>query len=419
MADIRPFKALRPRSDLAKKIASLPYDVMDTQEAREQIRKNPLSFLSVTKSEAQLADEIDVHSQIIYDKAKENLLKYQEDRSLVVDSKPCFYIYRQKMNAHEQIGIVGASSVEEYRKNIIKKHELTRPDKEDDRVNHIKTLAAQTGAVFLAYKKSLQVEKIVQSIMQKNSPVYDFTSDDGIEHTLYVVDKDDDIIAIKDAFLKIDYLYIADGHHRSAAAMRVADLCQKNNKNHTGEEDYNYFLTVIFPDDMMQILDYNRAVKDLNGLSEQEFLQKVQQCFIVQKLEKMQKPTARHEFRMYLAGQWYCLKAKSGSFDETHPTASLDVSILQDNLLKPILGIIDPRVDQRIMFIGGIRGLDELVKLVDDKKAQVAFAMYPTSMQELMDIADNNQIMPPKSTWFEPKLRDAMAIHLIEEEFCK
>lgn len=419
MADIRPFRALRPVEELADKIAALPYDVMDTKEARTVLAENPLSFLRVTKSESELPDEVDHYAPEVYEKAKENLLWYQQKGYMKVDEQPCFYIYRQKMGRHEQVGLVAASSVEEYRTGKIKKHELTRIDKENDRVNHIKYLAAQTGAVFLSYKKVPAIDGIIAGIMDKKRPAYDFTADDGIEHALYVVDDIKDIKSIKDEFSKIDYTYIADGHHRSAAAMRTADMARENNPYHTGEEEYNYFLTVIFPDDMMQILDYNRAVKDMNGLTDEEFLQKVGEKFLVQKSAALKKPEKTHEFSMYLSGIWYSLTAKKGSFDAGSPTGSLDVSILQDNLLQPVLRIGDPRTDERIQFIGGIRGMKELERLVDEGSAKVAFALYPTSMKELMAIADAGEIMPPKSTWFEPKLRDAMAVHLIEEEFLK
>lgn len=419
MADIRPFKALRPKAELANKIASLPYDVMDTKEARVEISKNPLSFLRVTKSEALLSDDIDHYSLPVYQKASEVLQEYIDKGQLAMDSQPYFYIYRQKMGGHEQIGIVAASSVEEYRTGKIKKHELTRPDKEDDRVNHIRHLAAQTGAVFLTYKKSLSIDKLVAAVMKKTKPEYDFASEDGIEHTFYLVSDASDIKSIQAEFAKLDYLYIADGHHRSAAAMRAADIAKDDNPGHTGNEEYNFFLTVIFPDDMMQILDYNRAVQDLNGYSEEDFLCKVAEKFTVQKLTSLAKPNCLHEFTMYLAGNWYKLVAQAGTYEEKSPTGSLDVSILQNNILQPLLAINDPRKDTRIQFIGGIRGLQELQRLVDEKKAAVAFALYPTSMSELMAIADAGEIMPPKSTWFEPKLRDAMAIHLIEKEFLK
>ncbi len=419
MSYIKPFTALRPQAVLAERIAALPYDVMDTGEARAILEKNPLSFLSVTKAEATMAPGVDGHSAEVYQKARENLDAYCAQGQMAEDAEPCFYIYKQKMGSHEQIGLVAAASVEEYRSGKIKKHELTRPDKEDDRVNHIKYTAAQTGAVFLTYKADPAVNALIACIMAKTPPVYDFVADDGIAHTLYVVGAAADIAALEAAFAGIGALYIADGHHRSAAALRVADICRQNNPNHTGEEEYNYFLTVIFPDDMMQILDYNRAVKDLNGLKPEDFITKIKEKFTVEKLDGPAKPAALHVFSMYLGGAWYTLTARPGSVPADDPVAALDVSVLQNNLLAPLLAIKDPRTDQRIHFVGGIRGLGELEKLVDSGAFAVAFALYPTSMKELMAIADMGEIMPPKSTWFEPKLRDAMAVHLIEKEYCK
>ncbi len=419
LSDIRPFRALRPQAELAENIAALPYDVMDTEEARAILANNPLSFLRVTKSEADLPQGIDAHSEAVYQRARENIGGYQLNGQMSVDENPYFYVYKQNMGVHEQIGLVAAASVEEYRQGKIKKHELTRPDKEDDRVRHIKYTAAQTGAVFLTYKAVPAIDRIIADIVARTRPVYAFKADDGISHTLYVVDSAEDIAVIRAVFAAVDALYIADGHHRSAAALRVADLCRANNPAHTGEEEYNYFLSVIFPDNMMQILDYNRVVKDLAGLSAEEFLKKTGERFLVEKLPAQGKPPALHDFAMYLAGDWYKLSAKTDSFDGKDPVGALDVSILQNNLLCPVLGIKDPRTDQRIGFVGGIRGLGELKKLVDSGAFAVAFALYPTSMRELMAIADSGEIMPPKSTWFEPKLRDAMAVHLIEEEYCK
>lgn len=412
MSVIKPFCGLRPRADLASKVASLPYDVMDSDEARQLTANNPYSFLKVTKSEVDLPREIDGHDPQVYAKAQENLKKFIADSILVQDDKPCFYVYKQKMGSHIQVGLVAAASVDEYAKNIIKKHELTRPDKEQDRVDHIVATQAQTGAVFLTYKKEEQINTLMAHCMEK-TPVYDFTAEDGISHTLYVVDNPADIAAIETAFDKIGTMYIADGHHRSAAALRVRDLKQKGNSSHTGQEDYNFFLTVIFPHDMMQIMDYNRVVKDLNGLAPEEFLARIGQYFAVEPKEGIVKPEGTHTFGMYLTGKWYKLAAKPGTFDAKSPVGKLDVSILQHNLLAPVLGIGDPRTDKRIHFVGGIRGMQELVRLVDGGQYQVAFSMFPTSIEELMDIADAGEIMPPKSTWFEPKLRDAMVVHLI------
>ena len=415
MTQIRPFCGLRPVPEYAAEIAALPYDVMDTEEARQILNKNPLSFLRVTKSEATMSDCIDPHSQAVYKMAKTNLDRYLSDGQMKKDTTPCYYIYRQQMGQHIQIGLVAAASVEEYRENIIKKHELTRHDKEQDRVNHILATEAQTGAVFLTYKGKPEINTYVLSLMGAKKPVYDFTSEDGVQHTLYVVENLMEIAELTRLFEDEPVMYIADGHHRSAAAMRVADELGKTPR-HGSNEEYNTFLAVIFPDNMMQIMDYNRLVKDLNGLSMEEFLSRVGEKFEISELENGPKPEARHQFSMYLTGKWRRLTAKEGTFAADDVIGSLDVSILQDNLLAPILGIKDPRTDERINFMGGIRGLDALAAKVDAGAYSVAFAMYPTSMEELIKVADAGKIMPPKSTWFEPKLRDAMVVHLIGED---
>ncbi|MGI6093006.1 MAG: DUF1015 domain-containing protein [Veillonellaceae bacterium] len=412
MAIVKPFRGLRPAPDLAAKVAALPYDVMDSEEARQITETNPYSFLRVTKSEVDLPPDIDVHTPEVYEKAKANLQQFIDDKILVQDEKPCFYVYKQKMGNHTQVGLAAAVSVDEYLQNIIRKHEFTRPDKEQDRVDHITTTGAQTGSVFLTYKADQTSKALLAEAMNK-PPAYDFTASDGISHTLYVVDEPDKIAAIEQAFQKVNVLYIADGHHRSAAAARVAEACRKANPNHTGDEAYNKFLAVIFPDDMVYIMDYNRVVSDLNGLTTDDFLAEVREKFEVVPCDAAHKPAHPHTFGMYLGGRWYNLTAKQGSYNDADPVAKLDVSILQDNLLNPILGVKDPRTDKRINFVGGIRGMDELVRLVDSGKYQVAFSMYATSIKELMDIADAEQVMPPKSTWFEPKLRDAMVVHLI------
>ncbi|BBB90870.1 MAG TPA: DUF1015 family protein [Methylomusa anaerophila] len=412
MAVVKPFSGLRPVPALAAKVASLPYDVMDSEEARQITRDNPYSFLRVTKSEVDLDPGIDVHSPVVYTKARENLEQFIRNQILVQDEKPCFYIYQQKMGQHIQVGLVAAASVEEYQQNIIKKHELTRPDKEQDRVNHIVATEAQTGAVFLTYKADETINSLINGCLQQQ-PAYDFTSDDGISHTLYVVDEPAKIAAIEQAFKKIDCLYIADGHHRSAAASRVCDLCRQGNKAHSGQEEYNTFQAVIFPHNMMYIMDYNRVMQDLNGLTPEQFLAAVQEKFTIIAQQGAFRPGQPHSFGMYLGGKWHQLVAGSGSFPEDNPVAKLDVSILQDNLLNPILGIQNPRTDKRIHFVGGIRGMEELERLVDSGKYTVAFSLFATSIEELMDIADAGEIMPPKSTWFEPKLRDAMVVHLV------
>ncbi|MEN6411450.1 MAG: DUF1015 family protein [Veillonellales bacterium] len=412
MAIIKPFRGLRPVPALAAQVASLPYDVLDSEEARQLTANNPYSFLRVTKSEVDLPPGTPPHSPQVYAQAKKTLEQFIADEILIQDEQPHFYIYKQQMGAHTQIGLVAAASVAEYRENKIKKHELTRPDKEQDRVNHIVTTQAQTGAVFLTYKAVPAIQELLSSCMEI-PPVYDFTSPDNIRHTLYVVDDEQKTNAIEAAFARVDSLYVADGHHRSAAAARVCDACRKANPHHSGNEEYNRFLAVLFPHDMMYIMDYNRIVQDLNGFTPAEFLAAVQKKFTIEQHPSGPlKPDQTHSFGMYLGGAWYRLTAKADSFDPGNPVDKLDVSILQNQLLHPLLGIQDPRTDKRIHFVGGIRGMKELERLVDSGNFAVAFSLYATSIEELMAIADANKIMPPKSTWFEPKLRDAIVVHL-------
>ncbi len=412
MAVLKPFRGLRPDPKLARQVVSPPYDVLDSEEARKITADNPYSFLRVTKAEVDLPAEVDVHAPEVYAQAQKTLQQFMQDNVLIQDEKPCFYIYKQQMGDHVQIGLVAAASVTEYQQNIIKKHELTRPDKEQDRVDHIMATQAQTGAVFLTYKADPAVNQLIDACMAQ-APIYDFATEDSIRHTLYLVADDSKIAAIETAFQKINFLYIADGHHRSAAAGRVADYCKQHNANHTGLEEYNTFLTVVFPHDMMYIMDYNRVVSDLNGLSPNEFIQIVSEKFVVSESPSgAVKPKSLHSFGLYVNHTWYELTAKPGTFAADHPVEVLDVSILQNNLLQPVLGIQDPRTDKRINFVGGIRGMAELERLVNSGKYAVAFSLYPTSIEQLMDIADAGQIMPPKSTWFEPKLRDAMVVHL-------
>lgn len=414
MSIVQPFKGLRPKKNLAEKVASPPYDVLNTQEAREMARENPYSFLHINKPEIDLPDGTDPYSEAVYQKGQENLNRFIRDGILVQDSKACFYIYRQIMGTHSQVGLVAGASVDEYQKDRIKKHELTRADKEDDRVNHVNSLNAQTGPVFLTYKASPEIDSLINTIISR-PPENDFAADDGIRHTLWVVDRDEEIRRIKDLFAALDTLYVADGHHRSAAAARVRDMRMKNNPAHTGQEEYNFFLTVIFPDAQMQILDYNRVVTDLNGHSIKEFMNKVEEKFEVQMVSgEVSKPARRNTFVMYLDGNWYTLQAKTGTFDDNDPVARLDISILMNNLLSPVLGITDPRKDKRIDFVGGIRGLGELKKRVDSGEMKVAFGLFPTSINDLMSIADAGKIMPPKSTWFEPKLRSGLVVHLLD-----
>lgn len=412
MAVIKPFCGVRPAPELAEKVVSLPYDVMDSEEARKITEQNPYSFLRVTKSEVDLDRAVDIHGSQVYEKAAENLRRFIAEGILRQDATPCFYIYKQKMGDHVQIGLVAGASVAEYQQNIIKKHELTRHDKELDRVNHITVTEAQTGAVFLTYQADPAINALIASHM--STPVYDFITEDGIGHTLYVVSDEKAIADLEAAFQKVPVMYIADGHHRSAAAARVANAWREKNGAADGtEEEVERFLAVIFPHDMMYIMDYNRVVADLNGFTPEAFLQTIKEKFdVAEYADGACKPQAAHTFGMYLnTGKWYALTAKAAIIPADNPVESLDVSILQVQVLQPLLGIEDPRTDKRIHFVGGIRGMAELERLVDSGKFAVAFSMFPTSITELMAIADAGQIMPPKSTWFEPKLRDAMVIH--------
>jgi len=411
VAVIKPFRGYRPRPDVVEKIASPPYDVMNSAEARIAAEGNPLSFLHVVKAEIDLDPSVDVHSEEVYNKSSENLQNLISDGLLIRDEKPSLYVYQQKMGEHVQAGVVAGASVDEYQNDLIKKHEHTRLDKENDRARHIEILGANAGPVFLTYHSSGAIDEIVDKI-RETEPVYDFIAEDGIGHTLWVAGEEE-TTKLENAFKEIPYLYVADGHHRSAAASRVREIKKAANANHTGEEQYNYFLTVIFPDNQMQILDYNRVVKDLNSLTEEEFKKQVSIRFNMAPTDAP-KPQEKGAYGMYLGGKWYRLQAKPDTLTVGDPVASLDISILQDNLLSPILGIKDPRTDSRIDFVGGIRGLKELEKRCSEDAA-VAFALYPTSISELMDIADAGKVMPPKSTWFEPKLRSGIVVKKLEE----
>lgn len=415
MAKVRPFRGLRPQKELADKVAAPPYDVLSSDEAREMAKGNPYSFLHVNKPEIDLDPKIDPYDKRVYQKGADNLHKFINQGIMMQDEAPRFYIYKQVMGNHRQVGLMACASVDEYEKDLIKKHELTRQDKEDDRVNHMDYLNAQVGPVFLTYRAVPEIDRMVETIM-KAGPEYDFISPDGVRHILWVIENEKTIAAFQEAFGKVPALYVADGHHRSAAATRVKQRRQAGNAHHTGEEEYNYFLSVIFPHNQMQILDYNRVVKDLNGLSPDAFLKKISEKFTLTRMEDNQpyKPLRAHEFGMYLKGHWYQLIAKPGSFDEKDPVKRLDVSLLQENLLSSILGILDPRKDKRIDFIGGIRGLKELEKRVKSGDWAAAFAFYPTSIEDLMAIADAGKIMPPKSTWFEPKLKSGLVVHLLD-----
>ena len=415
MAVIRPFKALRPTKQNAHLVASVPYDVINKEEAKELAKGNPLSFLHITRSEIDLPDNVDVYSKEVYLKAKENLDKLIKKAPLVLDDKPHFYLYRLIMNGRAQTGIAATFSVDDYDNDVILKHEKTRKVKEDDRTNHIITTNAQTGVVFLTYRDVDTINQLVEKTLNEVSPEYDFTSSDGIQHTVWILPDQYNEILISE-FAKINKLYIADGHHRAKSASRAREEKMKTNPNHRGDEEYNYFIAVIFPAKQLQILPYNRIIFDLNGLSKDDFLNTISEKFEVT-LTAEKEPKKQKEFCMYLDHQWYHLKARDSVFAslslEKSVGEKLDVSILQNFLLNPVLGIDDPRTNNRIDFIGGIRGTKELEKLVDNGKAAVAFSLYPVSLDDLMNISDAGEVMPPKSTWFEPKLRDGLLTHLI------
>ncbi len=414
MAKIKAFKGLRPKPDRIKDVASPPYDVLNSDEAREQVKNRPFSFLHVVKPEVDLPTNIDLYDEKVYQMGKKNLDKLIDEEIMIQDEQPCFYLYRLVMGNVDQIGIVAGVSIEDYEKNIIKKHEHTRAKKEADRIKHVETLNANTGPVFLTYRARVDINEIVNE-QTKNPPLYNFETDDGIKHIFWKIDDETIIKTLTNTFANIDHLYVADGHHRSASGTQVGIKKRQNNPNHTGKEEYNYFLSVIFPHDQLYIMDYNRIVKDLNGLSTKEFLLRIQDKFSVEPYSNAEPyhPENLHYFGMYLDGTWYKLQPIPGTFPENDPVLSLDVSILMENLLSPILNIGDPRKDDRIDFVGGIRGLQELARRVDSGEA-VAFSMYPTSIEQLMTIADAGEVMPPKSTWFEPKLRSGVIVHLLD-----
>lgn len=415
MAVFKPFKALRPVSDKASQVAALPYDVMNSEEAAEMVKDNPISFLHVDKAEIDLPKDIDIYDEKVYLKAKENLSSLEEKGICKQDDTPCFYIYRQIMNGRSQTGLVGCASIDDYKNNIIKKHEFTRADKEADRIRHVDYCDANTGPIFLTYRENEETAAIINSWKQSHTPVYDFVTEDGISNTVWVIDDVEINSKLSSLFSGIDYLYIADGHHRCASAVKVGEKRRAENPVYTGQEEFNFFLAVAFPKDELEIMDYNRVMKDLNGYTEEEFKEKMSEKFSLELYEGegQYKPIERHTFGMYLDGKWYKLTAKEGTFDENDPVESLDVSILQNNCITPVFGINDPRTDKRIDFVGGIRGLSELERRCSTDM-KIAFSMYPTSLSELMDIADAGQVMPPKSTWFEPKLLSGLFIHKLK-----
>jgi uncharacterized protein (DUF1015 family) len=416
MAVVKPFRGVRPPGDLAKDLACLPYDVMNTDEAAMMARGKECSLLHITRSEIDLPAHTDTHSEEVYKKSAENFGKWQKNDWLVQDELPHFYIYAQTMKGRTQYGIVGCASVDDYLNGIIKKHELTRPDKEQDRMMHIRVTNANIEPVFFTYTAVKEIDDIVEKIVSKEKPEYDFIAEDGFGHHFWVVKKPETNKLIEKLFAeKVPFTYVADGHHRTAAAALIGKEKRENNPSHNGTEEYNFFLAVHFPANQLKIIDYNRTIKDLNGLTSMELLSKLGCGFVIkEKGSKTYKPKKLHNFSMYLEGKWFSLTAKAATYDDTNPIGVLDVTILTNQILSPILDIQDLRRSKRIDFIGGIRGLGELKKRVDSGEMKVAFALYPVSMNQLITIADSGNIMPPKSTWFEPKLRSGLVIHLLD-----
>lgn len=411
MSDIRPFCAVRPNEAFASKIAALPYDVYTRKEAKKEVEKNPLSFLKIDRPETMFPDEMDMYAPKVYQKARRVLEEMIEKGEFIQDETPCYYLYELTRNGHRQTGIVACASIDDYFNGTIKKHENTREEKEQDRIRHVDTLDTQTGPIFLAYRFDAVLKEIIEETKRK-IPVYDFISEDKITHRVWVIDESEMIERIQQCFVKINKIYIADGHHRAASAIKVGCKRRKEHPGYTGEEEFNYFLCTLFAEEELEILDYNRVVKDLNGLSETEFLEKIKENFEVEEAEESPyAPKQKKEFGMYLGKKWYKLQIKKEQVSDD-VVENLDVSILQNKLLKPILGIKEPGKDNRIIFVGGIRGLKELENCVENG-FQVAFSMYPTSMQELFSVADAGRLMPPKSTWFEPKLRSGLFLHKI------
>lgn len=413
MAKIAPFRALRPRQELVAQLASLPYDVCSVEEAR-QYKNQPYHFYHITRSEIDLPERVDAHSPLVYEQAAENLKKFIKGGVLLQDNEPCYYIYKLTMKGHTQTGLVCVSSIDDYHNGVIKKHEFTRPEKEQDRIEHIKATRSQTGVVLTTYREVKEITEILNAWMAEHDSVYSFNSDDDVKHELWVLNDYGKIANITDIFEDdVPATYIADGHHRAASAAAVSEEFKSRNLDLTGNESFNYFLTCIFPSNQMHIMDYNRVVMDLNELSAEEFLEKLSEDFILEKKDGTPfRPGKKHEFGMYLEGIWYQLTTKDEAVSK-ELIESLDVSILQEKVLDKILGIKDPRTDSRVAFVGGIRGLESLAAKVNSGDAAAAFACYPVSMDELLAVADSGQVMPPKSTWFEPKTRDGLAIHLI------
>lgn len=412
MAVFRPFQAVRPAPRQASKVAALPYDVMSSQEAREMVKDNPLSFLHVDRAEIDLNPSIDLYDRKVYEKAADNLNQMQQEGILIQDNRPCYYIYRQIMDGRVQTGLVGCASIDDYLNGHIKRHELTREDKEQDRICHVDTCDANTGPIFLTYRAHREISALLDQWTKSHQPVYDFVTEDEISHIVWIIDDGKMMDELQKHFAAISSFYIADGHHRAASAVRVGQKRRREHPGYNGSEEFNYFLAVLFPDDELKILDYNRVIKDLNGMTPRQFMERLSAICEIIPMERCGgcHPTKCHTMGMYLEGKWYRLAIRKPFCQESDPVENLDVSILQKQVLTPILGIEDPRTSERISFVGGVRGLEELEKMVEDDYA-VAFAMYPTSLDDLMTIADCGEIMPPKSTWFEPKLRSGLFIH--------
>ena len=415
MAILKAFKGLRPPKEIAGELASRPYDVLNSEEAREEAKGNPYSLLHIIKPEIDLPEGTDVHAPQVYDKAKENFELFRKKGWLVPDTRDNLYIYAQTMNGKTQYGIVGCAGVTDYMNGIIKKHELTRKDKEEDRMKHVRITNANMEPVFFTYPAVRRIDEIVGNYVSSHAPVYDFISVDGIGHHFWVIEDDSIISSITRLFAKIPATYVADGHHRTAAAALVGNEKKNKNPNHKGNEEYNYFLAVHFPDNQLSIIDYNRVVRDLNGLSKEQLFEKLGKVFIIEeKGSEIYKPVKLHNFSMYLDGLWYSMTAKPGIYNDSDPIGVLDVTILSKLVLDEILDIRDLRTSKRIDFVGGIRGPGELKKRVDSGEMKAAFALYPVSMKQLIDIADSGNIMPPKTTWFEPKLRSGLVVHLLD-----
>ncbi|MEL1133719.1 DUF1015 family protein [Desulfitobacterium sp. THU1] len=412
MATIRPFKALRPRRDIAHQVAALPYDVYNREEALEEVRKEPLSFLQIDRAETQFPEDFNPYDPQVYQKASELLQKMITEGIFVREEKACYYIYELTMDGRAQTGLVGCAAIDDYLNDVIKKHEKTREDKELDRINHVDVCNAQTGPIFLAYRSQAVINEVIERV-KKEPPLYDFTAPDGIKHRAWVITEEHDLGKIETGFAAIQSIYIADGHHRTASAVKVGLKRRAENADYTGEGEFNFFLSVLFPHDQLMILDYNRVVKDLNGLGKEQFLTEITKSFMLEELgDTPYKPNAKATFGLYLEGTWYKLTARE-EIRSADPVEGLDVSLLQNHLLKPILQIIDVRTDKRIDFVGGIRGLKELEKRANSDM-KCAFSLYPTSIHELFAVSDAGLLMPPKSTWFEPKLRSGLFIHELE-----